>query len=52
MIFLRNVLFRLSDVLLQRYQSADLYYTSGPTADDIQDDAIVPAAAVINVTVW
>jgi hypothetical protein len=27
-------------------------YTSGPTADDIQDDAIVPAAAVINVTLW
>ena len=28
-------------------------YTGGPTADDIQDNAIVPAAAaVINFTVW
>ena len=27
-------------------------YTGGPTADDIQDNAIVPAAAVISFTVW
>ncbi len=63
MMFLRNVLFCLSGVSLQRYHSADFglikktlfhtgHYTGGPTADDIQDNAIVPAAAVISFTVW
>jgi len=58
MMFLRNVLFCLSGVSLQRYHSADfrlikktLFHTV-PTADDIQDNAIVPAAAVISFTVW
>ena len=63
MMFLRNVLFCLSGVSLQRYHSADFrlikkntfshcIYTGAPTADDIQDNAIVPAAAVISFTVW
>ena len=38
---------------LKKKRFSHCIYTGGPTADDIQDNAIVPAAAaVINFTVW
>ena len=51
-------MFRCKDITLlilgrlKKNAFSHCIYTGGPTADDIQDNAIVPAAAVINFTVW